>query len=329
MRDSHTTKSPPRRDWPRGPSARRWRAPGAGWSKHMRREARLNMSHVDEGTLHVYLDGELAPVERERVDTHLRGCPACQARLAEERALIERASRLLGIAAPPERAMPPLQQLRQPRLSWRLRRPLAWAATLILAVGIGWYARGMQDRASPVQELANSSDQAKSADTSSVPAASIVDSGSLAMGPHARLVTRSAPRAFDTIAKDRDERQLAAVGTTNAGNGLQVQSPTPSDAEAPAHQKVDAVAQLPSPPPATVTVREGRAASAEPQPNVIIDGAPVPARRAAALLTTSWPLIAPQPAREVLGTEPAVIPGFAVRAYRRNPVSQEIAVEQV
>src|SRR5713101_2863262 len=135
-------KSPPRRDWPREPSARRWRAPGAVWSKPMRREARLSMSHVDEGTLHAYLDGELPPVERERVDTHLKGCPACQVRLAEERALIERASRLLGMAAPAERAMPPLTQLRRPPLTWRLRRPLAWAATLILAVGLGWYVRG-------------------------------------------------------------------------------------------------------------------------------------------------------------------------------------------
>ena len=58
------------------------------------------MSHVDEGTLHAYLDGELAPVERERVDTHLKGCPACQARLAEERAILERASRLLVADCP-------------------------------------------------------------------------------------------------------------------------------------------------------------------------------------------------------------------------------------
>lgn len=60
---------------------------------------------------------------------------------------------------------------------------------------------------------------------------------------------------------------------------------------------------------------------------IVIDGARV--RRAPALLTTSWPLIARQPARDVLGVEPVVIPGFAIRAYRRNPAAREIVVEQV
>src|SRR5262252_387986 len=111
MQDSPTTKSPPRRDWPKAPSAPRWPARGVVSSRCTRREARLSMSHVDEGTLHAYLDGELTPVERERVATHVKGCPACQARLADERALIERESRLLGMATPPERAMPALTEL--------------------------------------------------------------------------------------------------------------------------------------------------------------------------------------------------------------------------
>jgi len=42
------------------------------------------MSHVDEGLLHAYLDGELTPVERARVDDHLAGCLACRTRLDED-----------------------------------------------------------------------------------------------------------------------------------------------------------------------------------------------------------------------------------------------------
>src|SRR6266487_1915588 len=66
-------------------------------------EVRGNMSHVDDGTLHAYLDGELLPVER---------------------------------------AVPPLHQLRPPRLAWRLRVPIAWAASVVLALGLGYYVRG-------------------------------------------------------------------------------------------------------------------------------------------------------------------------------------------
>jgi hypothetical protein len=79
-------------------------------------------------------------------------------------------------------------------------------------------------------------------------------------------------------------------------------------------------------------------AAAEPQP-VTVDGVALGdaasgvitrgARRATPIMSTTWPIIARQPARDVLGVEPVVIPGFAVRAYRRNPGTREIAVEQV
>jgi hypothetical protein len=295
------------------------------------------MSHVDDGTLHAYLDGELTPVEREKVDTHLKGCPACQARLAEERALIERASRLLGVATPSERAIPPLEQLRQPRLGWRLRRPLAWAATLILAVGLGWYARGsFSGRAAPQRET--ETDRAVAAAPAAIPttpAAQAADSTTIAVGPRGYAATRRVQPTSDSIAKDRDaERRLAATVTTGAAsNAIQAQESTSRVADVLTQQKVDAAAQLPPATSAGVTVRGGRAAApaaAEPQPapRLYSDGA-VARQRAAAVLSTSWPLIARQPAREVLGIEPVIIPGFAVRAYRRNPTAQEIAVEQV
>src|ERR1051325_10141148 len=63
-----------------------------------------SMSHVDEGTLHAYLDGELSSSERAAVDAHLGQCGECRAALAEERALLERASALLGSAPPRPRA---------------------------------------------------------------------------------------------------------------------------------------------------------------------------------------------------------------------------------
>src|SRR2546423_10197061 len=69
------------------------------------------MPHVDEGTLHAYLDGELPPPERTAVDAHLAQCSACRTQLADERALVDRASHLLGLAAPRETVAPPLYQI--------------------------------------------------------------------------------------------------------------------------------------------------------------------------------------------------------------------------
>jgi Putative zinc-finger len=319
------------------------------------------MSHVDEGTLHAYLDGELAPVERERVDTHLKGCPACQARLVEERAILERASRLLGMAAPPERAAPPLQQLRQPRLAWRLRRPLAWAATVVLAVGLGWFARGSANR-SIAGLVERSATRAESATApASTPAAVATaprdqevhpkDAKGLERDPNREraadwvsgagvannaLAMRQAPRALQSqdSAKLDTARRLARAELDSA-NAVVTGAAASVATIAVQPQQAAAESQRARP----VTTRGGRAATpaaASPEPPLVIDGAArgslygsAARERATPVMSTTWPLISRQPARDVLGVEPVTIPGFAVRAYRRNPQAREIVVEQV
>jgi anti-sigma factor RsiW len=103
---------------------------------------------VDDGTLHAYLDGELSPTEAQGVEAHLAQCPGCQGRLEEERAVITRAGELLAVAAPPDRELPPFRagDPKPPaRAWWRVRQPLAWAATIVLALGIGNYlGRGVK-----------------------------------------------------------------------------------------------------------------------------------------------------------------------------------------
>ena len=106
------------------------------------------MSHVDEGTLHAYLDGALdaLPVaEAARVREHLAACEVCAARLEEERALRDEAAAILADAAPDTVELPPFEELRA-RARARVRAPaartrrvrLAWAASVVLAVGAGW-----------------------------------------------------------------------------------------------------------------------------------------------------------------------------------------------
>src|ERR671923_128330 len=96
-----TARLPRRRASPRARSAPPWPAPAAGWSRPIREEARRNMSHADDGTLHAYLDGELSALEAARLEAHLAECAPCRARLAEERDVLNRASRILALAEPP------------------------------------------------------------------------------------------------------------------------------------------------------------------------------------------------------------------------------------
>src|SRR6058998_3569723 len=151
--DYRTKRSPHRRDWRAARSGQRYRGRAGGWCKPTRRERQVSMSHVDDGTLHAYLDGELSPAEAQGVDAHLAQCPACRGRLDEERALITRAGELLALAAPPDRELPPFRAgdvKPLTRLWWKVRLPLAWAATVAIALGIGTYlGSGVEQRQQP------------------------------------------------------------------------------------------------------------------------------------------------------------------------------------
>jgi hypothetical protein len=102
------------------------------------------MSHADDGTLHAYLDGELTALEQAGLESHLAGCPACRARLEEERDLLERAQGLLARAAPPATSPSPVWRAGGGGMARPLPRwlPLAWAASVLLALGGGWLAGG-------------------------------------------------------------------------------------------------------------------------------------------------------------------------------------------
>src|SRR3989454_4025794 len=171
IRDYHTKRSPRRPAWRAARSARRCHGRAGGWCRLTKPESQVSMLHVDDGTLHTYLDGELAPAEAQGVDAHLAQCPACRDRLEQERALITRAGELLAMAAPPDRELPPFRAgdvKPLQRLWWQVRLPLAWGAAVALALGIGSYlgsgSRAVTDR-SVAEPLADRSRELVTADT--------------------------------------------------------------------------------------------------------------------------------------------------------------------
>ncbi|HUL49218.1 MAG TPA: zf-HC2 domain-containing protein [Gemmatimonadales bacterium] len=96
------------------------------------------MPHVDEATLHAYLDQQLEPRDRRDVELHLQDCATCRAQLEEERALSIRAAAILERAAPPREIRAGTGP--KPRRLWpSIRLPLAWAATVTIAFVMGRY----------------------------------------------------------------------------------------------------------------------------------------------------------------------------------------------
>jgi hypothetical protein len=109
------------------------------------------MSHIDEGLLHAYIDGQTAGAERSGLEQHVAGCAECRARLEEARALRDRSAGILSGSGPAAVTPPPFEEVVARSRSVEARRrvfrrnrltALGWAATLVIAVGVGWIARG-------------------------------------------------------------------------------------------------------------------------------------------------------------------------------------------
>ncbi len=107
------------------------------------------MSHLDEGTLHALLDGEIPSTELGAIQAHLAGCVGCRARLDEGRQLASEAMGLVEMMEVPEPVGVPTSARTQPSIAVYRRpwvRGLAWAASVIGAVGLGYAVRGTANR---------------------------------------------------------------------------------------------------------------------------------------------------------------------------------------
>ncbi|MFL5512209.1 MAG: anti-sigma factor family protein [Gemmatimonadales bacterium] len=95
------------------------------------------MSHLDEGTLHALLDGELDLAEVSEIQKHLGSCVACGSRLQEVKQVLAEADRLVGAmevpaSAPRSRPEPRSEPLPPP--SRPAHEPLAWDEPPVLLV---------------------------------------------------------------------------------------------------------------------------------------------------------------------------------------------------
>jgi hypothetical protein len=108
-------------------------------------QPKVAMRHIPEEELHAYLDQGLSRSQCVEIESHLATCPACQSERDSIAALRDRTTALLAKLAPP-RGFPPafetLHRRAQAQASAHRRRMQigAWAASLVVAVGLGWTA---------------------------------------------------------------------------------------------------------------------------------------------------------------------------------------------
>jgi hypothetical protein len=103
------------------------------------------MRHIPEDELHAYLDQGLSRTQAVEIESHLADCITCRASRDRIAALRDRTTALLARLGPPLRLPPTFESVRRraaEHASERRRRlhTMAWAASLVLAVGLGWTA---------------------------------------------------------------------------------------------------------------------------------------------------------------------------------------------
>src|SRR5579871_3717600 len=93
------------------------------------------MQHLDEGTVHAWLDGALAPEEARRAEEHARDCARCAALVADARGLVAGASRIVAALDGGQRGVRPQRPAGPAATSlWRSLRLTPARAGLAAAV---------------------------------------------------------------------------------------------------------------------------------------------------------------------------------------------------
>src|SRR5438067_5176527 len=153
------------------------------------------MQHLDEGTIHAWLDGELSPSDAEQIEAHTRECAECAQRVAEARGLIAASTRILNaLDDVPSGVLPsaatPIAPARSRR--WYDRSDLRVAAALLFIAGASLIAvKAGRKKSVSLQTMAKT-------ESAAIAGPVVLDTGSPAIAE----APKSEPR--------RESRQIAA-----------------------------------------------------------------------------------------------------------------------
>jgi len=261
------------------------------------------MSHVDDGRFAAYLDGETDHTETTEIREHTEACANCRARLDDLRRVREQARAILRSSAPVSRQAPALAELAararvreseaaQRRQLGQLRR-FAWAASVVLAVAVGWYAREASFR----------------------PRAETVPRGAVSLDTAAPLVVSGEPAEV--------RRSVSGELASGAGGGTRVAAPAPA-----LRDEAKSVRMAPPPEP-DPRAEADRLAQREPRLEIAPPAAAPQARQAAppelagaANEPEPWTPVDLGRATAALGQPPLIVPGLELLGYATHADQQ-------
>ena len=233
--------------------------------------------HVDEGTMHAWLDGALPADESRAVELHVASCETCAAAVAEARGLIAASTRILsalddvpgGVVPASARPVPAafdsqVSASRRARPARSMRAYVSIAAAAVVVVALGLVVR---EKSAPVTRAAPSvaaraidadigGGVAPQPETSMASASAAPKRASHVEAQKPRVPQPAAPKSQVAVApKSHAESLRAAAGVAAAGKAA------PSPDSLTVTGRVTAVATgLPSQPTALAEVVTGVAA---------------------------------------------------------------------
>ncbi len=251
------------------------------------------MPHLDEGTLHALLDGELDVAEVKEIQTHLGACAACGSRLQDVKQFLAEADSLVGALetpagaprpgrapapppearpqgpdagpwrepvwdAPPQLLLPENPEEVARRRRWHRR--FRWAAMVALVLGAGQLVKSVFGPGEP-KLLMNERDVISSAPQEPLPVTSpeeTIRPGPAAPPPRPSTATRpAAPKAV------ADQRPTPAkqVAETVAANQFDTLSVAQDDTSPPPAAEIAAASQADPPQDDTEPAARGDASA--------------------------------------------------------------------
>lgn len=233
------------------------------------------MRHLDDGTLMALLDGEIPSDELAPVTAHLEACPECRARRDAARAMTTDTDALiaaLGDGAPVSSsstgATPTVP--RRAAATLPLPRILAWAATVLLAAGAGYWLRGTDRPPDPIAVAMDLQAPPEAAAIEPPAAAPAVESTAAPPAPAGMAPAGGAARSATNSARERDTSPPPAELAVETAERRDTALGLAAKAAAPPAQGL-------APPPVAGRTVLGRLAAptAEPAPMALADRAEV------------------------------------------------------
>jgi hypothetical protein len=194
-----------------------------------------------------------------------------------------------------------------------VRRSIAWAASIVLAIGLGYSLRGaapegsdkfaLYDRREPAPTIQNrpTTDQAQFQERS-------------ARRPAPAALIPPATPAADEVARHSEKDSTAAKVASRAEPITREEAPSTQAAV-----------------PALAVAARAESVARKQADNYQLDAVVVTGRAAPQLRSTltEWPIINRAAARALLGADPVGLPGLATRRIRRSPgTDRTVIVEQ-